>query len=608
MKRCCGFALVRKGDSKEESSIKEVLFPVALVQLSIAIFTSFSFLRDSQLTGALGVGFILFGQLVFLVGVLLDLAPARYLVDALLIISGVGVVFVDLYNASLSGRFRAWGFIVLILDASLTFDRNHIPLFIIPCTLIYLAFESVESVHRFGLYDFGAWGTSEGDSQCMCATPPCEDAPMSAALTLLCVCLVFLVDYYLTSRFAAGMRFQLRCVESSVAVAEEVASALAEYDVDAADLAIAEGKDLPPRLKASYKQLLANLRSYRAYLPHSCLVQRGSDAGSSSDGSEGKPTAVEKGNRGVSIASPTTTTGFSLDSQSVYESPRGEIMESPVHRRTQFSFSSARSRRKTSAASSAASEVAERVQNLKMGKKRRKVSLAAGNMIGYLTFSGDLLGAAHDMWISADVERWCSTVESLRGVVDVMAGDRRYASFNARQRCGGHASAAVGVLSSRGEGEWSGCVVTGQAVCGDFGSASVLRFMVLGGLSSSLHPLERTAAQWRTKVLVDDEAYLSACFNWNGVLLGAVFMAKRGDKPLRVYSMTSARKRAKDQGHEEWMYELANMGTGEYEEVNNAKEVLIKTKLETIHPELVVEEAQGEAVMWTLRDVGLYQR
>eukprot|EP00756_Hemistasia_phaeocysticola_P035319 Hpha_TRINITY_DN16575_c5_g2::TRINITY_DN16575_c5_g2_i2::g.135814::m.135814 len=135
-------------------------------------------------------------------------------------------------------------------------------------------------------------------------------------------------------------------------------------------------------------------------------------------------------------------------------------------------------------------------------------------MVGYLK-SFQLEEVDNKRWIEADVERWCVAVAAARGVVDMIGGDRRYASFNARRQCKGHASAAVEVLSSRGtlrqSRGWTGCVVSGPAVCGSFGCATTMRFMVLGGVSSSLHPLERIAAQWRIKVLTDSEAHSSVC-------------------------------------------------------------------------------------------------
>eukprot|EP00756_Hemistasia_phaeocysticola_P036393 Hpha_TRINITY_DN16640_c1_g1::TRINITY_DN16640_c1_g1_i2::g.183719::m.183719 len=64
---------------------------------------------------------------------------------------------------------------------------------------------------------------------------------------------------------------QLRRVEASVDVAGVVAAALARYDVDTAQRAIEGGDDLPVELADSYRVLLANLRSYRVYLPEIIL-------------------------------------------------------------------------------------------------------------------------------------------------------------------------------------------------------------------------------------------------------------------------------------------------------------------------------------------------
>eukprot|EP00756_Hemistasia_phaeocysticola_P011672 Hpha_TRINITY_DN15136_c3_g2::TRINITY_DN15136_c3_g2_i1::g.129002::m.129002 len=133
-------------------------------------------------------------------------------------------------------------------------------------------------------------------------------------------------------------------------------------------------------------------------------------------------------------------------------------------------------------------------------------------------------GQGHRKWMETDIEQWCTAVADTRGVVDMVGGDRRYASFNARRQCVGHASAAVEALSSRGKfglaKGWTGCVVSGPAVCGSFGCASTMRFMVLGGVAASLHPFERLASRWGTKMLADVDAYSSASRQWGGLLLG----------------------------------------------------------------------------------------
>eukprot|EP00756_Hemistasia_phaeocysticola_P033668 Hpha_TRINITY_DN16476_c5_g1::TRINITY_DN16476_c5_g1_i1::g.160556::m.160556 len=570
MKRCCGRDLARKGDSPDDIVIKEVGFRLIIVVAIFEVFAMFSVL--THYTALLGIGLALVASVFFLVTAFLNLAPARYVLDIFLVLTTVGIWGMDLENKTMSGSFRSWSFIILVLDASLVFHRSRIQFFIIPGTLLYLLLIEVESVSRIGLFDMGYWGTSaEESSSCNCASPPCAQKVMGGCVVFGCVCLIFLVDFYLTRGFASSLRFQLRSIESSVLVSEDVAAALANYDVDTADTAIAKGENLPPKLKASYGRLLCNLRSYRAYLPHSCLVQHTSHE--DEEGAEDD------------------------------ETPRPSIPSLPLSEDSRDSTASG-----FASHASSTSETFGRTSSLKVDKKRCRASLAAGNMVGYLTNMGDLDGWSHDTWMRDDVEKWCSTVVALKGVVDLIGGDRRFASFNARQGCMGHASAALEALWSRGEGgEWSGCVVTGQAVCGDYGSSSVLRFMVLGRTPSSLYPLERIAAQWRIKALADAEAYSAACYTWDGKVLGAVFVAKRSEKPLFLYNMTSRRQQGGG-GAEEWMYELEGMEQSVHEDHNKATKALIKAKLdamETADRVRTTSESEAATLVWTVNDVGM---
>eukprot|EP00756_Hemistasia_phaeocysticola_P063622 Hpha_TRINITY_DN709_c0_g1::TRINITY_DN709_c0_g1_i1::g.28999::m.28999 len=245
----------------------------------------------------------------------------------------------------------------------------------------------------------------------------------------------------------------------------------------------------------------------------------------------------------------------------------------------------------------------------KMTARISRVSLAAANVIGYLSRPEELSGHANAAWIAWDVEAWCTAVSEARGIVDLISGDRRFASFNARQSCSEHPNAAVGVLSSRGgpEGwELSGCVATGMAVCGDYGSYASLRFMVLGGLSSLLYPLERVAAGWRTKVLVNGEAHASACYKWDGKLVGAVFHAKCGDRPIRLYSITSPRGRGLEGGGpDEWMYELAKLAAPQHEEANQATEKLMKERLDILQSGTMPTSPAEEGRVWRMEEVGM---
>eukprot|EP00756_Hemistasia_phaeocysticola_P021885 Hpha_TRINITY_DN15800_c6_g5::TRINITY_DN15800_c6_g5_i1::g.187007::m.187007 len=261
----------REGDTPEDVWIKRIAYPVSLFIFFLTSFVGVNNIGRSNMMSGLGNGICAGGHFLFMAGVVLNLGRARYLIDAALIINAVGLCVSDLGNATLSYPFRIWSYVVLILDAALVLNRVHIPRFVAPFTLLYIAAESVESSYRYGLYDLGYWKLKVEDNYCSCASPPCELSATNGSINFLATCSVFLIDFYYTRGFANALRDQLRSVESSVAVAEDVAAALARYDVDAAEKAINEGMHLPPGLEASYRRLLSNLRSYGDYLPEALL-------------------------------------------------------------------------------------------------------------------------------------------------------------------------------------------------------------------------------------------------------------------------------------------------------------------------------------------------
>eukprot|EP00756_Hemistasia_phaeocysticola_P021631 Hpha_TRINITY_DN15786_c0_g1::TRINITY_DN15786_c0_g1_i3::g.37386::m.37386 len=318
--------------------------------------------------------------------------------------------------------------------------------------------------------------------------------------------------------------FQLKRETSSIDVAADIAGALAVYDVDAAEEALLKGMpDLPVEMAESYLQLLGNLRSYKPYLPQSCFVLE--DILTPEEEEEMGVVVTEDGmilrTPTVDIESPITspqiisppqgpasppqgparTPGERLRSihglehgerlRSIHGLEHGERLRSmrlrsmfggpPLDTQLSAVISGHHSSETSRSSINAASMFFERPAALKPIARRARVSLAGSNMIGYITSTGDLAASANVAWITGDVEQWCTVVSQAKGLVDQIGGDRRYASFNAKQACGGHSASAVEVLSSsRGEGQWTGCVVSGQAVCGDFGSSSMMRFMVLG--------------------------------------------------------------------------------------------------------------------------------
>eukprot|EP00756_Hemistasia_phaeocysticola_P032166 Hpha_TRINITY_DN16395_c1_g2::TRINITY_DN16395_c1_g2_i8::g.60524::m.60524 len=212
---CCWSWLVRPGDTPDEARIKTLMFPFAIFTFPVLVFDVFVTLQnDHQTIIVIGESTAAFAAILFMVGVVSNAIPAGYLLDVLLVLVTVGICSLDLAYATVSYSFRPWAHVVLVLDAALVFKRYHMPLYIIPFVLMYIAALQVESVSRFGLYEAGYWGgAGVEDSFCNCASPPCNVPAVDAVVNMLSVCIVLLGDFYFTNGFARGMELQLRKVE-----------------------------------------------------------------------------------------------------------------------------------------------------------------------------------------------------------------------------------------------------------------------------------------------------------------------------------------------------------------------------------------------------------
>eukprot|EP00756_Hemistasia_phaeocysticola_P067389 Hpha_TRINITY_DN9934_c0_g2::TRINITY_DN9934_c0_g2_i1::g.140325::m.140325 len=130
--------LVRKGDTPEEVQTKKLAFPVCaglflLVAFSVAVDVAYGRNRNTYVVGA---SLCALGPAFFMTGVVFNVAKPGLLIDALLVINTIGLCVMDANAAALSSSFRPWCFGVLILDAALVFNRQHIPYFVIPVTLV----------------------------------------------------------------------------------------------------------------------------------------------------------------------------------------------------------------------------------------------------------------------------------------------------------------------------------------------------------------------------------------------------------------------------------------------------------------------------------------
>eukprot|EP00756_Hemistasia_phaeocysticola_P013176 Hpha_TRINITY_DN15256_c1_g2::TRINITY_DN15256_c1_g2_i1::g.65054::m.65054 len=396
----CSEWLMRESDTPMDARIKRLVAPCAqvLVPNQIIILLVLNFSKGSTFL-TITTGLILLVQLFFLARAFFGRDMLSTL-DVWLVVVTITILLIDLAQAS-QMMARNWGCVVLMLDLVLVFERPHLVRFIIPVTLLYILVVSAEEMAAFGLFDLVTGGEVEAfPAVCNCPDPPCGIG-IRASGNLWIGVFVLLADFYFTRGFATDLHVQLRKVRASVEVAAVIAASLARYDVDGAEKAIGEGGDLPTELAGAYLQLLFNLRSYKAYLPHSCLVY---DSSTTSDTPQEEQDQEEE--------------GYPQDDDD------GDVVHSIILSRCSSS---------ASFGGSDHSEQDAKHRSLRMPVKRVRVSLAAGNMIGYLSAVRDLSVPANAGWIAADVERWCSAVAEAKGVVDLIGGDRRYASFNARQ-------------------------------------------------------------------------------------------------------------------------------------------------------------------------------
>eukprot|EP00756_Hemistasia_phaeocysticola_P048138 Hpha_TRINITY_DN22579_c0_g1::TRINITY_DN22579_c0_g1_i1::g.185091::m.185091 len=725
--------LIHDDDPPENKYIKRSFTPVVVFFIAVSLFVLVQFWLRGLYGLVISIGFPIVGFVWYLVGSGTRRVSFGRVLDVMLFFVFAGILLGDFASAALGGQ-RLITVVIITLDAALLFERDHILPIMVCSTLLYLLVERCEASLHLGLYEIIRIGSAPSIAICDCDSPPCSVPAIEAINGFVFFVCVLIVDFHLTRGFASGLRHQLRQMQTMISMTQEVTSALARYDVDCAEKELQEAK-LPLALHSAYSVLFVNLRSYRAYLPQSCLVHDdfphredlvveesfhnratshlsrcqpppsqtcevlpvlgglSSASGSGMGAASGAPSLPSAPGslpslrvispatsslpraggavRRLSSTSPGATPGpghtpvqpatpasplargtmsyrrgsSSADQPSVYFAS--------VQRFTSFlsdkaddSFpwtvsqttESGPSREKTDPRSSeeASGVVSPRDQRspvLSLRRSsptkarmasRRRVSLLSANRLGTMRLEEGFTEAEHAEWLADDVQEWVQIVSRVKGIVDYVGGDRRSASFNARQACESHSTAAVMALSAysdaaahSGEQSYSGlrvtgCVVSGDAVCGDFGSIFMMRFMVLGPLTSSLAPFERAAAAWCVPVLADADAHERAQYHWEGLLLGAVVYQKRGPRPKNMFSMKGRRPKVEAA---EWMYEMANLQEGPIHQENERREAVLKEKVQCFESrpfslsgrlrDVDFDSVRHECGVWTLSDVGL---
>eukprot|EP01062_Namystynia_karyoxenos_P032316 TRINITY_DN2382_c1_g1_i1.p1 TRINITY_DN2382_c1_g1~~TRINITY_DN2382_c1_g1_i1.p1 ORF type:complete len:1154 (+),score=262.45 TRINITY_DN2382_c1_g1_i1:79-3462(+) len=262
----------KSADSAEDRRIKDIAVPVYVVialLCLVSIIVNRGRMASSNHLGVYCAAVASSGA--FLLSFVTRIRP-RALVEFFIIMTSIGVVCLDLYNASqLGGRF--WSISVILVDLALVSDvRQGVQTFAIALVCLWLLVDRVEASVRVGIYEGAVFSGQLEVAACDCTNPPCSRPAQFTILGWLAMVPVFLLDVYVTRGFAAGMRLQQEQMQQAVHLAEEVAVALSRYETEEGHrLVSSRGNHMPRRLCEAFRILLDNLDMYKPFLPPSVL-------------------------------------------------------------------------------------------------------------------------------------------------------------------------------------------------------------------------------------------------------------------------------------------------------------------------------------------------
>eukprot|EP01065_Artemidia_motanka_P041401 TRINITY_DN535_c3_g2_i7.p1 TRINITY_DN535_c3_g2~~TRINITY_DN535_c3_g2_i7.p1 ORF type:complete len:775 (+),score=243.89 TRINITY_DN535_c3_g2_i7:56-2380(+) len=278
--RCCDRLSSRtflEIDGDEDRSAKRLLVPA--LALAVAVFTVFTIapprtMNLKHLAGWAGVAAIVLFPLAF------RWTGRRWSEAVVLFFVGVVAAMDIAMAADIESRF--WSTAVLLLDVALvTRSRRWVVKTLLSVVLAVVWLVVSEQAFSYGLFELTRLGSAHTIPHvCDCASPPCAAPVIKSTGFGGYITVTFVLDFYFTRRFAMAMQQQIDLMSAAVATCDELTGHLARYEVEAATAVLdgSSGERLPPELRESYRRLLANLDSYRPYLPDSLLLDEDCDA------------------------------------------------------------------------------------------------------------------------------------------------------------------------------------------------------------------------------------------------------------------------------------------------------------------------------------------
>ena len=424
----------------------------------------------------------------------------------------------DLNARTLSSE--QWPMLVLVIDMLLVMQvPTGYSLGLVCFISMWLVLMCAEASFRFGLFDLPGLPKQEGEygrvdyanRQFACEKLPC---PMSFLSPALFVPLsVFVLDFIVTRGFARDVLKEQAAMERTINAVQEIASLLAGYDVEkVAELLEEHEHELPQGMTVALRALEKNLRSYKAYLPLTCLLN------------DEEPVFVDDDNE--------------MNCTEV-----SDCDESTV--RTLSSCTSG--------------SLPTIVRHVALGITSVKATLLTVNIKDTLRLVEQ--DSAHfSSFFTTLLLKTLKATESYRGMVDVFVGDRVHCSFNTSRQCANHATSALHtatmLLQDSKLSQVNIGVATGKVLRGDMGCEVMRRFSMVGTLVRDVHGMERAGRILGCDVLCNRMCFSDAeCEHEMRLIPCKVEVSATSDTPEVVAELLSGNEEAKHKT-EEWMYQI----------------------------------------------------
>eukprot|EP01065_Artemidia_motanka_P026773 TRINITY_DN32020_c0_g1_i1.p1 TRINITY_DN32020_c0_g1~~TRINITY_DN32020_c0_g1_i1.p1 ORF type:complete len:617 (+),score=129.90 TRINITY_DN32020_c0_g1_i1:63-1913(+) len=459
--------------------------------------------------------------------------PHKLVVELTLCCLACSCMITELHARTVGAQ--AWGIMVILVDVALVFQlprSSTLGLVVVLCVYLTLL-QVMQAAGTMSTIRHGDTFTYQGEvpSLCDCSRPPCTrtlETNLGEASVML---MVFLTDFALTRGFATRMQSQMDLVRAAVDLTQVVAQKLSVYEIQQAEEALqGRGNCLPDDIRSAFEQLIRNLEQYRPYIPQSCLISNDEEVSEAGDVSVRNSVEVTRAD-----------TPHVERSETVSSNGPGLTPVETSHLRASFM--------------------------LRQEARRKRVSMLCGNHFGFCSFVETSTGREVAEWLARRVSKFETAVRQTHGILDLISADHFFASFNGALHSASHQIGAVqcaslhvqpdlgDVLASASGGlETSAAVVSGCAVCGDFGSNTATRFMMLTRRTSLLFALERLGTALRLPVLMEDSMYDAVALHYAARLCAvAVYRAKFPDQNVRVWEVWREHARVDQQ---EWMYAI----------------------------------------------------